>query len=112
MAIVIQRSRDITSLLESGRHPIILGKRVTVTPFNGVSLSTRYDSVFEVNHSDPTWDRLRKWRDESLELMKNNIEAKAYKNAVIALAYPPERSKVKIGDISKSISPVNITHSN
>ncbi|VFQ89798.1 unnamed protein product [Cuscuta campestris] len=27
---------DITSLLESGRHPIILGKRVTVTPFNGL----------------------------------------------------------------------------
>ncbi|VFQ89797.1 unnamed protein product [Cuscuta campestris] len=31
----MNQGRDITSLLESGRHPIILGKRVTVTPFNG-----------------------------------------------------------------------------
>ncbi|VFQ85682.1 unnamed protein product [Cuscuta campestris] len=104
----MNQGRDITHLLESGRHPIILGKRVTVTPFNGVSLSTRYDSVFEGNPSDPTCDRLRKWRDESLELIKNYIETKAYKNALIALAYPPGHSKVKIGDISKSISPMRV----
>ncbi|VFQ89799.1 unnamed protein product [Cuscuta campestris] len=38
----MNQGRDITSLLESGRHPIILGKRVTVTPFIGnVYLSKR-----------------------------------------------------------------------
>ncbi|RAL48783.1 hypothetical protein DM860_001103 [Cuscuta australis] len=73
--------------------------------FAGVSLSTRYDSAFEVNPSDPTWERWKKWRDESLKLINNYIEIKAYKNSLIALAYPPGRAKVKIGDISTSNSP-------
>lgn len=100
----INQGREITSLLESGRHPLILGKRVTVTPFNGVSLSTRYDSLLEVNPSDPICEQLKKWRDESLELIESYIETKAYKNALISLAYPPGRPKVRIADISKSNS--------
>ncbi|VFQ91506.1 unnamed protein product [Cuscuta campestris] len=44
-------------------------------------------------------------RDESLKLINNYIEIKAYKNSLIALAYPPGRAKVKIGDISTSNSP-------
>lgn len=95
----IYQGKQIISVLDSGRFPIILGKRVIVNNFNGVSLSTRFDSIFEVNPTNSKSETLKKWRDDSIDLLKRYIDLKTYKNALIALAYPPGQLKTKVVDI-------------
>ncbi|VFR01770.1 unnamed protein product [Cuscuta campestris] len=95
----IYQGKEIICVLDSGRFPIFLGKRVIVNNFNGVSLSTRFDSMFEVNPTNSKSESLKKWRDDSIDLLKRYINLKTYKNALIALAYPPGQPKTKVVDI-------------
>ncbi|VFR03175.1 unnamed protein product [Cuscuta campestris] len=97
----IYQGKELMSVLDSGRFPIILGKRVIVNNFNGVSLCTRSDSIFEVNPTNPRSESLKKWRDESIDLMKRYIDLKTYKHALIALAYPPGQPKTKVVNIAE-----------
>ncbi|VFQ64061.1 unnamed protein product [Cuscuta campestris] len=68
-----------------------------LTPFNefygiststtriSVSLSSRFDAMFEVHPAHTTFESLKKWRDDSIDLFKRVIGLKAYKDALIAL---------------------------
>ncbi|VFQ73325.1 unnamed protein product [Cuscuta campestris] len=97
----IYQGKELMSVLDCGRFPIILGKRVIVNNFNGVSLCAQSDSIFEVNPTNPRSESLKRWRDESIDLMKRYIDLKTYKHALIALAYPPGQLKTKVVNIAE-----------
>ncbi|VFQ60216.1 unnamed protein product [Cuscuta campestris] len=79
------QGKEITSLLETRHFQIIIVKRVDFTAFNGVSLFSRFDAMFEVDPAHTTFESLKKWRDDSIDLFKRFIGLKAYKDALNAL---------------------------
>ncbi|VFQ63453.1 unnamed protein product [Cuscuta campestris] len=53
--------------------------------YPGVSLYSRFHSMFEVDPAHTTFESLKKWRDDSIDLFKRFIGLKAYKDALNAL---------------------------
>ncbi|VFQ63451.1 unnamed protein product [Cuscuta campestris] len=60
------------------------GISASKTPIS-VSLSSRFDAMFEVDPAHTTFESLKKWRDDSIDLFKRFIGLKAYKDALNAL---------------------------
>ncbi|VFQ94510.1 unnamed protein product [Cuscuta campestris] len=60
------------------------GISASKTPIS-VSLSSRFDEMFEVDTAHTTFESLKKWRDDSIDLFKRFIGLKAYKDALNAL---------------------------
>nr|GMD14543.1 replication protein A 70 kDa DNA-binding subunit B-like [Ipomoea batatas] len=52
---------EIDKELQSVDYPVVLGRRITVTPYQGIFLSTRMDSGVEVNPFRKRAEALKEW---------------------------------------------------
>ncbi|XP_031096809.1 uncharacterized protein LOC116001044 [Ipomoea triloba] len=72
---------EIDKELQSGDYPVVLGRRITVTPYQGISLSTRTDSGVEVNPFGKRADALKEWAKTNSLVIERLIVEKAHNNA-------------------------------
>nr|GMC95734.1 replication protein A 70 kDa DNA-binding subunit B-like [Ipomoea batatas] len=79
---------EIDKELQSGDYPAVLGRRITVTPYQGISLSTRTDSGVEVNPFGKRADAFKEWAKTNSLVIERLIVEKAHNNAVSEMASP------------------------
>lgn len=93
---------EIDKELQSGDYPVVLGRRITVTPYQGISLSTRMDSGVEVNPFGKRADALKEWAKTNSLVIERLIVEKAHNNAVSEMASPLDQQISPISDLKKS----------
>ncbi|VFQ64062.1 unnamed protein product [Cuscuta campestris] len=74
--------KEIAGGVISQSQAVLVASRKSLTR---VFLSSRFDAMFEVDPAHTTFESLKKWRDDSIDLFKRVIGLKAYKDALIAL---------------------------
>ncbi|XP_031105493.1 replication protein A 70 kDa DNA-binding subunit C-like isoform X3 [Ipomoea triloba] len=93
---------EIDKELRSGDYPVVLGRRITVTPYQGISLSTRTDSGVEVNPFGKRADALKEWAKTNSLVIERLIVEKAHNNAGSEMASPLDQQISPISYLKKS----------
>ncbi|VFQ80088.1 unnamed protein product [Cuscuta campestris] len=65
------QASELGKILSSGRYPLIFTKRVAATSFQGLSLTTRYDTSIEINPTTPQALTLREWSTSNTTSIEN-----------------------------------------
>nr|GMD12808.1 replication protein A 70 kDa DNA-binding subunit B-like [Ipomoea batatas] len=84
---------EIDKELQSVDYPVVLGRRITVTPYQGISLSTRMDSGVEENPFRKRAEALKECSDS--------------RRPQLRLPLPPTSLRSDFDDFSLSITKIN-----
>ncbi|XP_019189236.1 PREDICTED: uncharacterized protein LOC109183623 [Ipomoea nil] len=93
--------------LQSGDYPVVLGRRITVTPYQGIFLSTRFDSGVEVNPFGKRAETLKEWATTNSLVIERLIVEKAHNNSVSELASPLDQQISPITNLKESFEQVS-----
>ncbi|KAL5537486.1 hypothetical protein UlMin_042344 [Ulmus minor] len=80
-------------------NPVILAKKLKVTPYNGLSLSMRQSTTFIINPAIPQAASLKKWSKENKKVLDQIRIEKTYKASSSNMALPASKDIIKIKDI-------------
>ncbi|CAH9060280.1 unnamed protein product, partial [Cuscuta europaea] len=100
MSVLAFKARaEIQKLLEVRIHPIILARRVAVTTYQGLSLSTRYDTSIELNPKGQHAAALKEWRVANAQAIQQINSEELYMDSLIRFGHPDLQKKTNICDM-------------
>ncbi|XP_031099859.1 replication protein A 70 kDa DNA-binding subunit A-like [Ipomoea triloba] len=85
--------------LRQGKFPIILAEGLNVNAFQGLSLSTLYNTSIEVDPVGHVAKVLTDWKDKNSELIYKEIVDKTYLDSLLALADPIRQRKTCLSSL-------------
>ncbi|XP_031111519.1 replication protein A 70 kDa DNA-binding subunit B-like [Ipomoea triloba] len=94
---------ELEKQLTIGNFPVILAKNVEVTNYSGLSLSTRFGSVIELNIATPTSEELGQWALSNSVTLQSLILTNAFNDAYLKLVDLSSEQFVTIADVKSSI---------
>ncbi|CAH9083467.1 unnamed protein product [Cuscuta europaea] len=99
---------EIQKLLDVGIYPIVLAKRVAVTTYQGLSLSTRYDTCIELYPDTQHAIALKQWRSTNAQAIQNMNTEQAYMYSLVRFALPEMQSKSHVIDVKNSVDEARV----
>ncbi|XP_071925869.1 replication protein A 70 kDa DNA-binding subunit B isoform X3 [Coffea arabica] len=83
-------------------YPVIIGRRLKVTNYNGVALSTWFDSALLVDPPIQEARQLKNWAMRNAKLIAEIIDAKSYIKYNPALCFKPDQKTTLICNVIPS----------
>ncbi|CAH9129476.1 unnamed protein product [Cuscuta epithymum] len=105
---VNQHGAAIDTFLQSGDCPVLFVTRVVANIYQGLSLSTRYDSHMELN---PVGDRalvLKKWAKDNNAKIKQLLIEKQYEHALENIACPLSQPQTLLASLETNLNKVPV----
>ncbi|VFQ66125.1 unnamed protein product [Cuscuta campestris] len=92
----------IQELLDAGTYPIIFAKRIHATSFQGLQLTTRYDTSIEIQPTISPMVALNQWTSLNKDAIQNAIQSEVYKDALSFFVAPEDIQKTAISAVLSS----------
>ncbi|XP_031127465.1 uncharacterized protein LOC116029555 [Ipomoea triloba] len=89
--------------LSQGKFPIVIAQGVHVNAFQGITLSTRYDTTIEVNPPGQHATVLNKWKDNNLSVIYKTIVDKTYLDSFLTLSNALQQPKCTFAEIDNEL---------
>ncbi|CAH9098600.1 unnamed protein product [Cuscuta europaea] len=105
---VTRYGAEIDTLLQSGDWPTIFVTGAAANIYQGLSLSTRYDSHMELN---PGGDRalvLKKWAKDNSAAIKQLLSEKQYDHALEIIARPLSQPQTLLASLQTNLNKVPV----
>nr|GME06502.1 replication protein A 70 kDa DNA-binding subunit B-like [Ipomoea batatas] len=93
--------------LRQGKFPIILAEGLNVNAFQGLSLSTLYNTSIEVDPVGHGAKVLNDWKDKNSELIYKEIVDKTYLDSLLTLADPIRQRKTCLSSLETEFEQVS-----
>ncbi|VFQ87545.1 unnamed protein product [Cuscuta campestris] len=92
----------IQELLNADTYPIIFAKRILATSYQGLTLTTRYDTSIEIHPTISPTVALNEWTSLNTDAIKNAIHSQLYKDALSIFVAPEDIQKTAISAVLAS----------
>ncbi|CAH9143883.1 unnamed protein product [Cuscuta epithymum] len=105
---VTRHGAEVEKRLNEGDRPLVLLNRVAVNLFQGLSLSTRYDSHMELA---PVGERaliLKKWVNANTAKIDKLLVDKRYEDALADIAHPITQPRTALSDVEAGLNKVPV----
>ncbi|XP_031126940.1 replication protein A 70 kDa DNA-binding subunit A-like [Ipomoea triloba] len=100
---VMTEGIQIDLQLSQGKFPIVIAQGVNVNAFQGITLSTRYDTTIEVNPPGQHATVLNKWKDNNLSVIYKTIVDKTYLDSFLTLSNALQQPKCTFAEIDNEL---------
>nr|GMC83984.1 replication protein A 70 kDa DNA-binding subunit B-like [Ipomoea batatas] len=100
---VMTEGIQIDLQLSQGKFPIVIAQGVHVNAFQGITLSTRYDTTIEVNPPGQHATVLNKWKDNNLSVIYKTIVDKTYLDSFLTLSNALQQPKCTFAEIDNEL---------
>nr|GME08947.1 replication protein A 70 kDa DNA-binding subunit B-like [Ipomoea batatas] len=100
---VMTEGIQIDLQLSQGKFPIVIAQGVHVNAFQGITLSTRYDTTIEVNPPGQHATVLSKWKDNNLSVIYKTIVYKTYLDSFLTLSNALQQPKCTFAEIDNEL---------
>ncbi|VFQ61087.1 unnamed protein product [Cuscuta campestris] len=90
----------IKKALQSSIYPILFARRISATSFQGLSLTTRYDSSIDLNPSISPTSTLQEWRSSNTVAIHNALRTKEFQDPLSLFANPKDIQTTTISEVA------------
>ncbi|XP_019181599.1 PREDICTED: replication protein A 70 kDa DNA-binding subunit E-like [Ipomoea nil] len=93
---------ELEKKLAAGKFPVIFAKKIEVTNYNGLSLTTRYGSIIDFDIATPKAEQLGQWALSNSVTLHSLILTNAFNDAYLKLADLSKEPFVTISNVKSS----------
>ncbi|XP_049398705.1 replication protein A 70 kDa DNA-binding subunit B-like [Solanum stenotomum] len=96
---------ELKAQMENGKEfPIILGKNIGVSGYQGLSLQTRFNSTIRINPTYPQALQLISWAKTNKNVLSGNVSANFAGSSTTVIVNPVHRQVISIAEIKSAAS--------
>lgn len=96
---------ELEAQMENGKEfPIILGRNIGVSGYQGLSLQTRFNSTIRINPTYPQALQLISWAKTNKNVLSGNVSANFAGSSATVIMNPMHRQVISIAEIKSAAS--------
>ncbi|KAH0645241.1 hypothetical protein KY284_033125 [Solanum tuberosum] len=96
---------ELEAQMENGKEfPIILGRNIGVSGYQGLSLQTRFNSTIHINPTYPQALQLISWAKTNKNVLSGNVSANFAGSSTTVIMNPVHRQVISIAEIKSAAS--------
>lgn len=89
------------------RYPVILGRSIGISPYNGLSLQTRFNSTIQIDPAYPQALQLIKWAKENNDMLggcASDNFSRSPRSSTSLMVIPTQQQIIPIAEIQSQTS--------